>query len=440
MRIKAFIKRRIGDTFLWRWLAGARRRVEAAARSPRWTRAFYAALPGRIVCRLSQTTGFYGPRYFDEAKDPSRESGYAAAYSDMDEFRAAAAVAQELFRPRRVLDIGCARGFQVRALEERGIEAWGIDISEHAVSTAPEEVAHRLSVCGCQHTRFPDGRFDLVMLMETLEHIPPYDIDRTIGEARRIGSRWLWATIPSIGANPYGPDGVVSGKVLERYLPLYEEAEIDLAPFGHLALDDHGRPIHGHLIVASMDWWTEAFTRHGMVRRGDLERKVNARLPYAREGAWNSYVFVKANDPRGVSPLNIDADFEWEQAGSGTWRTGAFILPPGLHRVTCALGALDGSRPANRLHRALSVRCVSAGGEAVLGLRSFTAQDLPQAAKKGALTVEVPCASEETRKARLEMRCGPAFRALPLRSGRVVFHVAAGERSRERGKAAHSAA
>ena len=36
-------------------------------------------------------------------------------------------------RPRRVLDAGCAKGFLVEALWERGVEAYGIDISEYAI-------------------------------------------------------------------------------------------------------------------------------------------------------------------------------------------------------------------------------------------------------------------------------------------------------------------
>ena len=43
------------------------------------------------------------------------------------------AIADELirtFRPRRVFDAGCAHGFLVEALWDRGVEAWGRDISE----------------------------------------------------------------------------------------------------------------------------------------------------------------------------------------------------------------------------------------------------------------------------------------------------------------------
>ncbi len=37
-------------------------------------------------------------------------------------------------RPRRVFDAGCAHGFLLEALWDRGVEAWGRDISHFAVS------------------------------------------------------------------------------------------------------------------------------------------------------------------------------------------------------------------------------------------------------------------------------------------------------------------
>jgi len=38
----------------------------------------------------------------------------------------------EVLKPRRVLDAGCALGFLVEAFWDRGVEAWGIDISSFA--------------------------------------------------------------------------------------------------------------------------------------------------------------------------------------------------------------------------------------------------------------------------------------------------------------------
>ena len=36
--------------------------------------------------------------------------------------------------PKKTLDVGCAKGFLVEALRDRGVLAYGIDLSEYAVS------------------------------------------------------------------------------------------------------------------------------------------------------------------------------------------------------------------------------------------------------------------------------------------------------------------
>lgn len=43
-------------------------------------------------------------------------------------------------QPKTVLDAGCAMGHLVAALRDRGVEAYGIDISEYAVTHAREDI------------------------------------------------------------------------------------------------------------------------------------------------------------------------------------------------------------------------------------------------------------------------------------------------------------
>ena len=73
----------------------------------------------------------------------------------------------------RVLDAGCAMGLLVEALVERGIDAWGIDISEYAIAQAAPAVRDRVHV-GSLTTPL-DGRYDLIVSIEVLEHMPPAD-------------------------------------------------------------------------------------------------------------------------------------------------------------------------------------------------------------------------------------------------------------------------
>ena len=70
---------------------------------------------------------------------------------------------------RRSLDIGCAAGYFVSYLQQRGWDARGIDISEHCVSAACDaglNVDH-----GNYLEQSYDGRFDLITLWASIEHL-----------------------------------------------------------------------------------------------------------------------------------------------------------------------------------------------------------------------------------------------------------------------------
>lgn len=68
-----------------------------------------------------------------------------------------------------VLDVGCAKGLLVQALVESGADAYGVDISEHAVESAHRDVRDRLRVGSA--TDPIEGRYDLITCIEVLEHM-----------------------------------------------------------------------------------------------------------------------------------------------------------------------------------------------------------------------------------------------------------------------------
>ena len=50
----------------------------------------------------------------------------------------------EKIQPETVLDIGCAYGLLVESLRDRGCEAFGIDVSDYALSRAREDIVQYL--------------------------------------------------------------------------------------------------------------------------------------------------------------------------------------------------------------------------------------------------------------------------------------------------------
>jgi SAM-dependent methyltransferase len=90
-------------------------------------------------------------------------------------------IAEELIRglqPKRVLDAGCALGFLVEAFWDRGIEAWGIDISPYAISQVRRDLQ-----AYCQVGSIADsieGHYDLITCIEVLEHMPEAQATRAL--------------------------------------------------------------------------------------------------------------------------------------------------------------------------------------------------------------------------------------------------------------------
>ncbi|MGA2575781.1 MAG: methyltransferase domain-containing protein [Bryobacteraceae bacterium] len=77
-------------------------------------------------------------------------------------------------QPARVLDVGCALGFLVEAFWERGVEAWGVDISPYAIDQVRADVRKYCHV-GSATAPIDNGPFDLITCIEVLEHMPEAD-------------------------------------------------------------------------------------------------------------------------------------------------------------------------------------------------------------------------------------------------------------------------
>jgi 2-polyprenyl-3-methyl-5-hydroxy-6-metoxy-1,4-benzoquinol methylase len=90
------------------------------------------------------------------------------------------AIAERLvgsLKPQTALDVGCAVGFLVKALRSRGVQAYGIYISEYAISQIPKDLQRFCRVSSATQPRaeeFPES-YDLVTCIEVLEHLTPED-------------------------------------------------------------------------------------------------------------------------------------------------------------------------------------------------------------------------------------------------------------------------
>ncbi len=145
-------------------------------------------------------------------------------------FQAVADRIVEGIGPRTVLDAGCAMGFLVETLRGRGVEAWGVDISDYAIAQAHPSVLPFVQV-GSITTPF-GRRYDLITCIEVLEHMPP-------------------AEAPAAIANlcAHADDILFSSSPLDR-------RELT------------------HLNVQPPEYWTEIFAQHGFYRDVDFDASV----------------------------------------------------------------------------------------------------------------------------------------------------------------------
>jgi glycosyltransferase involved in cell wall biosynthesis len=107
-------------------------------------------------------------------------------------------IADNLIRslhPARVFDAGCAWGFLVEALQDRGVDAWGRDISEYAIANVRQDMR---PYCDAGSIAEPiEGRYDLITCIEVLEHMPEDEGRRAIHNMCAAADTILFSSSPS---------------------------------------------------------------------------------------------------------------------------------------------------------------------------------------------------------------------------------------------------
>ncbi len=113
-------------------------------------------------------------------------------------FRNIAKILVHQFHPGTVLDAGCACGHLVAALHELGVDAWGVDISEYAISQVRPDVKEKCFQGSLTDLPLPQlpRRFDLVTNIEILEHMPAEDAKRSIRAMCQLSDTILFSSTP----------------------------------------------------------------------------------------------------------------------------------------------------------------------------------------------------------------------------------------------------
>lgn len=130
-----------------------------------------------------------------------------------------------------ILDFGCAKGYMVKALRMLYRDAYGVDISDYAISNCDKDVEkYLLKINNTNDISNFNKKFDYIISKDVFEHIEYEKIEETLICLRQY-SKCLFAIIPLGDGNRY-------------YIPSYE-------------LDKT------HIIKEDKDWWVDVFKKCG---------------------------------------------------------------------------------------------------------------------------------------------------------------------------------
>ena len=170
---------------------------------------------------------FYDSDYFERGQESGK--GWLQNYRWMPRrtFREAFAIIDylELDEKSYVLDVGCAKGFIVRALRELEIQADGCDISDYALSFAPK---------GCWNCADWSAHYNFgythILIKDMLEHLTLKQLDGLLQTLKNVAPVILCVI-------PMGDEGLYR-------IPEYHK-EIS------------------HLIAEDEVWWINTFKQSG---------------------------------------------------------------------------------------------------------------------------------------------------------------------------------
>jgi cellulose synthase/poly-beta-1,6-N-acetylglucosamine synthase-like glycosyltransferase/glycosyltransferase involved in cell wall biosynthesis len=107
----------------------------------------------------------------------------------------------QYLHPQTAFDAGCALGLLVESLRDRGVQAWGADISEFAIANVRPDIRPFCRVASITHPLpTPDPhltRYDLLACIEVLEHLTPAEASRAIANITAVTDTILFSSSPS---------------------------------------------------------------------------------------------------------------------------------------------------------------------------------------------------------------------------------------------------
>jgi len=170
-----------------------------------------------------EKTNYFDAHYY--AHGCGEPYGRSEAWLAM--FNAIAGRIQQEIGPASVMDAGCAMGLLVEALRQRGVEAYGMDISEYSIGRVHPDIQPYCQV-GSVTEPFEQG-YDLIVSIEVLEHMSAPESEKTV----------------------------------ENFCQHTDDVLFSSTPFDYKEAT--------HFNVQPPEYWAELFARHGFYRDVDFD-------------------------------------------------------------------------------------------------------------------------------------------------------------------------
>jgi 2-polyprenyl-3-methyl-5-hydroxy-6-metoxy-1,4-benzoquinol methylase len=220
-------------------------------------------LGARFALEIPISGDWYDHDYFETGLKSNWNQGYTWRVFSALFYETADFLTGAFLEASSYLDAGCAKGFLVRALRERGKECWGFDHSRWAINRAEDSIKSFVIQAGVDDVSF-DRQFDVLVALSLLESLTPDQALSFLSRAHAWTRQALIATIPSFDSEE------------ERRRP--EIADRDLS----------------HITMKPRRWWHELFLKAGW--RQDAAHRIAQRalqkhhLP-TRMG-WKLYLYA----------------------------------------------------------------------------------------------------------------------------------------------------
>ncbi|MBN1788066.1 MAG: class I SAM-dependent methyltransferase [Sedimentisphaerales bacterium] len=132
----------------------------------------------------------FGKEYFDG----DRLYGYGGYYYDPRFWTDTVKKFSEHYKlteKSSVLDVGCAKGFMLYDFKKLlpQLTVAGIDISQYAHDNAIEEIKPFITVGNAKKLPYDDNSFDVVISINTIDHLPQEECKQALSEIQRVAKR-----------------------------------------------------------------------------------------------------------------------------------------------------------------------------------------------------------------------------------------------------------